>query len=876
MLNSKKLTKPYRQFVSLIFISILVIPSVASAMMIGGGDNDDPNCAKILVVFARGSGQNNTDSYADISHPEDNDLFSEAGVNKDEKQTAKFFEEFHARIPRSVKYVSLHNETSSTGQTYNQYGYAAVTAFDAIDGPFNTLTKPPLHRKDVSNRYYESVKDGAEELAWYLEDQMTSCPMQQVILGGYSQGAEVVADGINIMQPAFRARVADVALYGDPKFNPREDGSYVKGPWVRGDATLPNLSGGVLSPRKQYVPNGVANLGSWCADGDKICDAGFRDSRTILKSAVDPLHKNSPLENTTHSNAYQDTWIAQSMNEIVRLVRNRVPNTSVGTNVYINKNDKLWNLDLAIVIDDSSSMSDVLQTVKGNAGGLSGELLDSYWQSRVGLVTYNGTPTPDPTHQYSSVVTPLTSDDAEVRQGLQSLQPEEPYYSPTGNGDYYLLPEQSAQLDGVMTAIKGLSWEHGAQKKVIVITNNPAAAQDPSPNHWTTDQVKQAAFNLDPAGLNLANASCIQHWYGWGCNNAIDSQFQDLADSSGGQIGDINISYGTIDDLTNLLQQINTQPVASFTGDQNGYLSYPLSFNAISSYDPNTAITEYDWDCNSDGIWDSVTFFNPNGSCTYDAPYDGLVTMRSFASEDWQSTYAVLPVHVSEGFPPASPTTPEAPDTTLTYSDTNMRLSWTNTYSSDVYIRVSDDQDNLIGYAPADAPYVTLAGIGSDIPELNVSACTDAAGCSDPTILSLDHDKLEAMIMLDDNANTFVVPETVVAPSDTDSSTPNSTEPIPQNEPSKSENTQSTSMTPIVPPATFTDFLTPTSSTSVLGDTAPLNVAKQFNKHAITATSTTELSIKKRGLLSLWFTFVLSGLGVTLLVYLLIRTKAAN
>lgn len=796
-----------------------------------------------MVVFARGSGQNSDSIFqaADGSYGDDtntiNSLYKDAGVNSAESQTATFIANFHNRIPNGVKYVSLHNETSSTGQKYNQYGYIATSAFDAISGPFNTFSKPPLHRKDVPNRYYESVKDGAEELAWYLEDQMTSCPLQQVVLGGYSQGAEVVADGINIMQPDFRARIADVALYGDPKFNPREDGSYVKGPWVRGDAAFPNFTGGILSPRKQYVPDDIPSLGSWCASGDKICDAGIRDSRALLNSLKDAGNVTNPAENKVHSNAYQDTWIPKSMNDIVELVRDRLPNIDMNTSVYINKNDKLWDLDLAIVLDTTSSMSDDLKIIKGNANGLSGELLNSYWNSRVGIVTYGGLPLDynDPSYQYSSVITPFTNNEDLVRQGFQSIAAQEPYYGLMPDGTTpYPLTEQSAQLDGIMTAINGLQWEHGAQKKIIVITNNKARDPDPSPNHWTSSQVKQAAFDLDPAGLNLANVSCgvDGQTERWGCDNSIDEQFQSLA-NGGGQIADVDISYGTLDELNGLLETFNTQPVASISGDHDGYVGSPVQLNAGDSYDPNGAVSFYSWDCDSDGTND--VFSGPNASCTYDSSGDYLVTLN-IGSSDGQNTQATWQVHISAGSPPITPAAPESPDATLTYADSSLNLSWNNAYSSDVYLRVSDENDNLIGYAPADAKSVLLAGIGSEVPALHVSACTDAGGCSDPTIVALDHDKLDAMVVAEDT-DTFVVPQAPSEPDDYNTTPLVDTVPGSQSQQSKNDTDQPATPATDIEPAVFTDSWIHATD-SVLGDTATNNVAEQFSKHGIAAAST--------------------------------------
>jgi hypothetical protein len=731
----------------LITCTLLSISSVASALIAYPDDNGSI-CAKILVVFARGSGQNDSNVH-NASDAGLKQIYREAGVNNAEHQTAKFIEEFHKRLPTGVKYVSLHNQPSATGQTYNQYGYEAASAFDAISTPANSFGMPPKHRTDVANRYYESVKDGAEELAWYLEDQLTSCPLQQVVLGGYSQGAEVTMDGINMMQPEFRARIAYVALYGDPKFNPAQTIVPPKSGWWKRGNTIP-ITHGILDRRMPYVPDDLPQIGSWCASGDLICDAGGADINDLYRI----IKKNVRFNNDTHSNIYQDKWIPESMPEITKAARDRLPGTDVNNSVYINKNDKLWDLDLAVVLDTANSMSGSLHTIKGNVTGLSGELLGSYWNSRVGLVTYNGTPAAEePGHVYSQVVTPFTNDQNDIRQGFQSISAEAPHYNFMPDGSHYLAPELSAQYAGIMTAIQDLQWEHGAQKKIIVITNNQAASHDPSPNHWTPDQVSKAARDLDPAVLNLANVSCDD---AWSCNQDINNEFQQLADNSGGQLNNVDLAFGTIDDLSGMLEQMEMQPVADITGDQAGYVNYPLQFSASESYDPNSPLNEYDWDCDSDGHWDFTTT-DPNGSCIYGQPYDGMVTMRAWTGENSQGAYATLHIKVIPGIPPAL-ATPEKPNATLSYNSDAIKIAWSNTYLTNTFVKVSDNQDNLLGYAPTSASYVTLQGIGDQVPEVHISACLSITNCSESSTLTLTKDAVDNLSEPTDDTPTFSIP----------------------------------------------------------------------------------------------------------------------
>lgn len=767
-------------------------------------------CNKVLVVFARGSGQNSDKdsqgrSVYDTSDTGLKDLYREAGVKGVEKQTAKFFEEIHKQIPSGVEYLSLHNQASTSGQQYNKYGYAAVSAFDAIDLPFNAYNKPAQHRKDVANRYYESVKDGAEELTWYLEDQMTSCPLRQVVLGGYSQGAEVVGDALNMIQPVFRQRIAYTGLFGDPKFNAISLSSdNAIGHWYRGNASF--VTHGILDARRPYLPQDISQMGSWCASGDAICDAGALDR----KAAASYIRTKFIDHYNTHSDIYQEKWIAPAVKEAVGSLKSRLASLTTNTSVYVNKNDKLWNLDLAVVIDRTSSMQSAIGQIKGNATGLTTGLLGSYWNSRVSVVTYGGLPSgyDDTGYEYSKVVTPFTNNEDNVREGIKSITAQQTSYGTLPDGTPYQLRDQAAQYDGIMTAIQKLHWENGAQKKIIVITNNKTQTPDPSPNHWTTDQVRKAAFDLDPAGLNLANVSCDETW---NCDYSIDEAFQQLANDSGGQVGDVNLSFGTIDDLSALLESMHTQPVPKLSGDQNGYAGVPVFLNGSESYDPNSAITGYAWDCTSDGTWDSYVSW-PAGSCTYSQPGDYLVTLSTGASDDQQNSLAVWPVHISAGPAPSIATAPDTPHAKLDYRTDGQLLSWNKGYDLSIYIKVSDAEDNLMGYAPADTPGILLQ-LGSEMGELHVRAGNGNAW-SEPAVVTIDPSQIPASVELneEDSTDTFTILGTSVSAENPKPETPTPASEVISSAPVSKNPT----LTPSV-----TELIHHTNSLQLTGNTIP-------------------------------------------------------
>ena len=57
---------------------------------------------------------------------------------------------------------------------------------------------------------------GSQTLAALTEQAATQCPHTKIILSGYSQGAQLVHNGANLLSPQIAARVVGVVLFGDP------------------------------------------------------------------------------------------------------------------------------------------------------------------------------------------------------------------------------------------------------------------------------------------------------------------------------------------------------------------------------------------------------------------------------------------------------------------------------------------------------------------------------------------------------------------------------------------------------------------------------------------------------------------------------------
>lgn len=155
--------------------------------------------------------------------------------------------------------------------------------------------------------YGRSVEIGTNELVKHLNDRSARCPNEAIVLGGYSQGADVVGwaverQGYGGLNAHTRSRIAFVALYGDTKFHGRLGAPVgcVDLPWVRGNVPCSGGGGihGILGARDPYVRTDlIGRMASWCDANDGVC--------------MGKLYAPG-----SHTNAYTDYWIKASADEV--------------------------------------------------------------------------------------------------------------------------------------------------------------------------------------------------------------------------------------------------------------------------------------------------------------------------------------------------------------------------------------------------------------------------------------------------------------------------------------------------------------------------------------------------------------------------------
>jgi hypothetical protein len=219
-----------------------------------------PSCSGILSVFARGSQDN---------------------VDFNPGESTAFYNQLNSRV---------------SGLGFNQVDLGNLDGnFILQPGEYPAVGPSDWGITSSMSGYYASVWTGVSELTNFLNARASSCPHESIVVGGYSQGAEVVGYALEAVSNYTLSHVGYVALYGDPR-----DNSCSNSVWRRGSASC---ALGILGARGNpyYVPPAVVGrTGSWCDSHDGVC-TGNSIYLPIL---------NNPL--STHPTAYQDRWIADS------------------------------------------------------------------------------------------------------------------------------------------------------------------------------------------------------------------------------------------------------------------------------------------------------------------------------------------------------------------------------------------------------------------------------------------------------------------------------------------------------------------------------------------------------------------------------------
>lgn len=549
-----------RKVVLLVSLSLLVatlLTSTADALVDGKG------CGELDVVFARGSGQ-----------------------SLGQAESVRIRAEIEKRIPVSLAPVFYELGTES----YGGHKYPAIDVGNVFNGnPIGAWVSA-----GYANDYGKSVDAGVGELYNYVVQRNAKCPNARIILGGYSQGAQVIGQTLPKFSAAVQSKIDFVALFGDPKlYLPEGEGLYPPAcrgkelsQWRRHIGTCGTDNGALGARKNPYVPATMAaKTGLWCNAADYICGTskiiGDQAGHGKYKDVGGAIDK-AAIEIATR---LKKTLPADQSSQIDDSTQ--MPGT--GTT----------GLDVAFVLDTTGSMYYQIDQTKNFIRSYAQKIKEL--RGRVSLTLYR-----DIGDEYTAkIVSNLQSDPAHMLAELDKVFVE-------GGGDWY-----EAGNHALMTTFNGLDWQYGATKAAILLTDAPSHNPD-QVDGSTIQDVAKRSLEIDPVNVYPVVPGGVQSYY------------TELAELTTGQV--IADEGDTEQALTEAFVKIEQRPTVLLKNME--YAALPgqeVTFDASDTYVIDATIDRYDWDFDGDGVYE-LTTIDPVANHTYAAAYDGTMQVRVSAS----------------------------------------------------------------------------------------------------------------------------------------------------------------------------------------------------------------------------------------------------
>ncbi len=514
------------------------------------------SCDDVKFIFARGSGADLGASDATAWRTSLDNMF------KNTKLQYEFY------------------ELGSAEQNGHQYTATAVSG--SISGYFN-LIGAAISGGD-SYAYGDSVDEGVAELQNYIEKTNKACPYTKFVIGGYSQGAQVVSKAISkSLIPADKLIYA--ATFGDPKIYLPE-GKPQRGSIpdaCKGEnlssyrAYAPNCYDyeGILGSHQPYMPpQYFTRIGTWCHNNDIMCST---------KSSLDD-----------HLSYVSNNLYIHASYIIANKIAIAFPAETVsGANTNIKTNQ-----DTVIMFDTTGSMAGVIDSYRLEAIKLARETLDK--GGHIALVEYRDLHDPFLPVVHCDLDTCTLAD---FERELYNLQAE-------GGGDS---PE--SYLSCAYYTMGQVSWHRGANKTIIGISD--AGFHDPDHNGVTKKMVIARSLEIDPVNLYMITPET--------------DAYTEITTATGGAV------FNSTDNYSTSTQYILQRPIAMLSNDNYyGLIGDTITFDASSSTATNP-IDHYEWDLDFDGEFETNST-EPVVTRTYTAPTSGFVQVKVTDSQGYSST----------------------------------------------------------------------------------------------------------------------------------------------------------------------------------------------------------------------------------------------
>lgn len=593
----------------------------------------DDKCTLVTAIFARGSGQ---------------------GFNA--KESLTFRTQLESRVDKKqLNFYELGSE-SYGGNQYPAVDVSNVWNGNAIGAKISG---------GMGNTYGKSVKEGVAELRTYLDIRHRKCPNEFFILGGVSQGAQVVGQALPSISSGVKNKIVFNMLFGDPKlYLPEGEGIFPpacrneKLSAYRREIANCHVDNGALGARKPFLSSeDKSKTGLWCLANDYVC--GSSKFVWDVEGHGKYANNNGPIDDGAREAANRLKNAAKLASQNDPGINDKPLNNNMGTT----------GTDVVFVLDTTGSMMSYIDQMKTFIRNYSSKIKEI--NGRVGLVVYR-----DAGDEYTAKkLSDLQTDTTDLLNKLESV-------SADGGGDG---PE--AALHASMVAMNEMKWQKGATKAIILLTDTGYHEPD-KVDGSTLAAVAKRSLEIDPVNIYPVVGDYLKNSY------------TDIAKQTSGQViasGDENDIVAALDKA---LTKIKNRPNAKLKiGEYYAEVGQEITFDASDSYVVDGKITKYEWDFDGDGKIDQTTT-NPVASHVYTEKFDGIMQVRMSADND---TVSNISAPVKVGIKPNLPVGPGAPQVSAKIIERNgnkatIRLNWqpVDELSSRWLIRLDD---NNLGWA---------------------------------------------------------------------------------------------------------------------------------------------------------------------------------
>ena len=640
--------------------------------------NVDNKCTLVTGVFARGSGQK---------------------VGQDRNETSRFRNQLLSRIGDESKlnFYELGSE-SYGGNQYPAVDVSNVWNGNAIGAKLSG---------GMGNDYGKSVRQGVAELQAYLDARHRKCPNEFFILGGISQGAQVVGQALPNISSGVKNKIVFNMLFGDPKlYLPEGEGIFPpacrneKLSAYRREIANCHVDNGALGARKPFLPNeDNSKTGLWCLANDYVCGS----SKFVWDVEGHGKYANS--------NGPIDDGVREAANRLKNAAKLASQNDPGINDKPLNNNMGTAGTDVVFVLDTTGSMMSYIDQMKTFIRNYSSKIKEI--NGRVGLVVYR-----DAGDEYTAKkLSDLQTDTADLLNKLESV-------SADGGGDG---PE--AALHASMVAMNEMKWQKGATKAIILLTDT--GYHDPDKVDGSTlAAVVKRSLEIDPVNIYPVVGDYLKNSY------------TDIAKQTSGQVIASGDENDVVAALNKALTKIKNRPNAKLKiGEYYAEVGQKITFDAGDSYVVDGSITKYEWDFDGDGKIDQTTT-SPVASHVYNEKFDGIMQVRMSASND---TVSNISAPVKVGIKPNLPVGPGAPQVSAKIIERNgnkatIRLNWqpVDELSSRWLIRLDD---NNLGWAVGEQRQLDITDVDiSKIRTITVTGIKADGYAGKPATIQVDNE----------------------------------------------------------------------------------------------------------------------------------------